>query len=188
MSRYLVKARNRAESTEQSRFPPPRVDFCSIGSPRACRVFEWAIAQPIVRDDPWHHIDQLCIRALTSARAFAAATCRAGPRARRRRTPNILTARKPMGRSTRRRLRTSLLVDPWLEITKLCTEVNISILKQNKSTLWVLEEEISRTGISTIGKWEFTILQNGMVLYTCKDSILSPECLAYWSRWLDVSP
>ena len=31
------------------------------------------ILQPIVRDDPWHHIDQLCIRALTSAREFAAA-------------------------------------------------------------------------------------------------------------------
>ena len=34
-----------------------------------------------VRDDPWHHINLLCIRALTSARAFAAATCSAGPRA-----------------------------------------------------------------------------------------------------------
>ena len=47
----------------------------------AGRVFEWAITQPIVRDDPWHHVDKLCICALTLARAFAAAACRAGPRA-----------------------------------------------------------------------------------------------------------
>ena len=104
MSCCLVNARNRAESTEKSRFPPLRAEVCSVGPPRAARVFERAITQPIVRDDPWHHIDQLCIRALTSARAFAAATCRAGPRARRRRSLNILTAREPMGLSTRRRL------------------------------------------------------------------------------------
>ena len=60
--------------------------------------------QPTVRDDPWHHIDPLCIRAFTSARAFAAATCCARPRARRRRSLNILTAREPMGLSSRRRL------------------------------------------------------------------------------------
>ena len=101
MSRYLVKARNRAESTEQSRFPPPHVDFCSVGSPRAGRVFEWAVAQPIARDDPWHYIDLLCILALTSARAFAAATCRAGPRAPLH-VLNILTVREPMGPSSRR--------------------------------------------------------------------------------------
>ena len=104
MLSYPVNARIRAESTEQSRFPPPSVEFCSVGSPRACRVFEWAITQPIVRDDPWHHIDLLCIRALTSARAFAAATCRAGPRARPHRSLNILTEREPMGLSSRRRL------------------------------------------------------------------------------------
>ena len=52
----------------------------------------------------WHQNDQLWIRALTSARAFAAATCRARPRARRRRSLNILTAREPMGPSSRRRL------------------------------------------------------------------------------------
>ena len=75
MSRYLMNARNRAESTQWSRFSPPRVEFCSVGFPRASRVFEWAITQPIVRDDPWHHIDYLCIRALTSARAFAATCC-----------------------------------------------------------------------------------------------------------------
>ena len=102
MSRYLVNARNRAESTEQSRFPPARVGFCSVGSRRAGRVFEWAITQPFVRDDPWHHNNQLWIRALTSGRAFAAATCRARPRARRRRSLNILTAREPIGLSSRR--------------------------------------------------------------------------------------
>ena len=35
----------------------------------------------------------------------------------------------------------------------------------------ILREEISGNGISTIGKCEFTILQNEMVWYTCKDSI-----------------
>ena len=57
---------------------------------------------------------------------------------------------------------------------------------QNKSTLRGLGEEISGNGILTIGKWEFAILQNGMVSYTCKDSFCSPEYLAYWSRWLEV--
>ena len=67
-------------------------------------------------------------------------------------------------------LRMSLFVDPWLSwlyITKICTEeiyliffYYISILKQNKSTLYILREEISANGISTIGKWVFTILQN----------------------------
>ena len=60
--------------------------------------------QPFVRDDPWHHIDLLCIRTLTSARAFAGATCSARSRARSRRSLNILTAREPMGLSSRRRL------------------------------------------------------------------------------------
>ena len=49
-------------------------------------------------------LDIMCIRALTSARAFAAATCRAGPRARPHRSLNILTEREPMGLSSRRRL------------------------------------------------------------------------------------
>ena len=79
-------------------------------------------------------------------------------------------------------LRTSLFVDCWLEITKLCTEESISVLKHNKSTLWDLEEEASGNGISTIGKRKFTIAQNEMVSFTCKDSIRSPECLAYWER------
>ena len=104
MSRYLVKARNQAESTERSRFPPPRVEVWSVGPPRACRIFERAITQPIVRDDRWHHIDQLCIRSLTLALAFGAATCRAGPRTRSSRSLNILTARAPMGPSSRRQL------------------------------------------------------------------------------------
>ena len=54
---YLVNARNRAESPELSRFPPQHVEFCSVSSQRAGRDFEWAIAQPIVCDYPWHHID-----------------------------------------------------------------------------------------------------------------------------------
>ena len=44
--------KNQAESTELSRLPPPRVDFCLVGSPRAGHVFEWAIMQPIGRNDP----------------------------------------------------------------------------------------------------------------------------------------
>ena len=72
------------------------------GFPSAGRVFEWAIKQSIVCDDPWHHIDQLCIRALTLACAFATATCCARSRARRRRSLNIL--REPMGLSSRRLL------------------------------------------------------------------------------------
>ena len=33
----------------------------------------------------------------------------------------------------------------------------------------------------------FCIAELGMVSYTCQDGILSPECLAYWSRWLEVT-
>ena len=62
-----------------------------------------------------------------------------------------------------------------------CTEVNISILKQNKSTLWVSGNRILTI---QVGNWEFTILQNSMVSYTYKDGTPSPECLAYWSKWL----
>ena len=105
MSRYPVNARNRAKSTEWSRFPPQCAKFGSVGSPRAGRVFEWTITQPIVRDDPWHHIDLLCIRALTLARAFAVAACSEGPRARRSRSLIILTARAgPIGLYSRHRL------------------------------------------------------------------------------------
>ena len=52
---YLVNARNHAESTERSKVTPPRVEFCSVGFPRAGRVFERTITQPMVRYDPWHH-------------------------------------------------------------------------------------------------------------------------------------
>ena len=104
MSCYLVNVRNRAESTKQSRFPPPRVEFCSVGSPRACRIFEGATTQTIMHDDPWHHIDQLCMRALTSARAFAAATWCTRQRARRRRFLNLLTELEPITLSSRSRL------------------------------------------------------------------------------------
>ena len=210
MSRYLVKARNRAESTEQSRFPPPRVDFCSVGSPRACRVFEWAIAQPIVRDDPWHHIDQLCIRALTSARAFAAATCRARPRARRRRSLNILTAREPMGPSSRRRL--ILLASHCMALarerkkpSRIAREIEIfsifagwvpTLVPKHNSRFRIFRHTLCWSLYSiniyeTFGRNKIAVSlwnQNGMVSYTCKDSIRSPECLAYWSRWLEVSP
>ena len=75
----------------------------------------------------------------------------------------------------------SLFVDYWLNITKVCTEVNISILKQNKVTLWDLGEELSGNEILTIGKCKFTIMQYGKISYTNKDSFLSPECLSYWS-------
>ena len=95
MLRYQVNERKQAESTELSRFPPPCADFAG-SVPRAQVAF---LSEPIVRDDPWHHINLLCISALTSAGAFAK-----------------------------------------------------------------------------------------VVSYTCKDSIQSPECLAYWSRWLKLTP
>ena len=66
-----------------------------IGSPRVGRVFERAITQPIVCYDPWHHdIDQLCICALTLARALATATCCARQRACCSRFLNISTAQE----------------------------------------------------------------------------------------------
>ena len=48
-----------------------------LSYPLGCCVSEWPITHPIVCDYPWHHIDLLCIHALTSAHAFAAAACRA---------------------------------------------------------------------------------------------------------------
>ena len=73
--------------------------FASLQS----RIFERAIAQPIVRDDPWHHLDQLTYVLLLwrahSPPRHAARNC-----ARRRRSLNNLMAREPMGLSSRRRL------------------------------------------------------------------------------------
>ena len=40
---YLVNARNRADSIEQSRFPPLLGELCLVSSPRAGRLFKWAI-------------------------------------------------------------------------------------------------------------------------------------------------
>ena len=85
---YLVNARNWAELTEKSRFLPPTVEVCLVCPQRAGLVFEWEITQPTVRDDYWHYIEQLCICAFTSARAFAATTCHTRPRARSSRSLN----------------------------------------------------------------------------------------------------
>ena len=67
-----MNARNQAESPEQSRFPSPKlcVEFCLVGSLHAGWVFEWTIAHPVVHDDPWYHINQWCICALTLAYAL----------------------------------------------------------------------------------------------------------------------
>ena len=92
--------------TRTIRIPPPRVEFCSVSSMLSGCVSEWAITQPILRGDPWHHIDQLCIRALTLRRAFAgiaAATCCARQHTRCRWSLNILKVRKPIGLSLRSR-------------------------------------------------------------------------------------
>ena len=40
--------------------------------------------------------------------------------------------------------------------------------------------------ISSIKKSKITILQNKMALNTDKDIILLPECLVYWSWWLEL--
>ena len=98
-----------------------------------------------------------------------------------------LFLRLRLAQKTGPNLRTSLFVDGCLEITKLCTEESISVLKQNKMTLWDLGEELSGNGISSIGKCTSTTLQHRMVSSTCKDSMLSRGCLAYWSRWLEVT-
>ena len=64
---------------------------------------ERAITQPVVRDNPWHHIDQLCMRALTAERvgSTAAATCSARQHAPHSRSLNIFPAQEPMGLSSR---------------------------------------------------------------------------------------
>ena len=73
-------------------------------------------------------------------------------------------------------LRTSLFVDPWLWINKLCTVEYISILKQNKSTLWLWERKYRKMEFRPQNRllgnesspfccW---FLQNGMVPYTLK--------------------
>ena len=67
--------------------PDPHVGFCSVGSPHAGHILEWAIWQQIVCYYPcqWHHIDQFSICTLTLVCAFAASTfcqCCARPSAR----------------------------------------------------------------------------------------------------------
>ena len=56
-----------------------------------------------------------------------------------------------------------LFVNPWLYITKLCTEEYISIRKQKKSTLWVFGEEILGNGMS-------------LILSTIKNTPVQPKC------------
>ena len=57
---------------------PPHVQLVELGSPHAGHVVEWAITKPIVSDDPWHHIDQLYVRALACSHG-ARATARSPP-------------------------------------------------------------------------------------------------------------
>ena len=115
MSCYSVNARNRAESTEQSesRFLPPRVEFFFVGFPRAGRVFEWAITQTIVRDEPvgsltsYRPVVHICSHYIQRARSpppHAVRESAARLRTRRCRSLNILTVREPMGLSSRCRL------------------------------------------------------------------------------------
>ena len=95
----LMNTRNEANLPEQFRFSPagPRRPaalwvLLSRWLSVASRLFEWAIAHPVVRDYPWYHIDQLCTRAASRSRtdtrrAFAAATSRTTPRGGRLTAP-----------------------------------------------------------------------------------------------------
>ena len=94
MSRYLVNARNRAESAERSRFLPLRVEFCSDIS-TSCA---YALSLGRARSPPPH-----------AAR---------DPRAGRRKSLNILTAGEPMGLSSRRQL--LLLASHRMALTREC--------------------------------------------------------------------
>ena len=82
MSRYLVNARNRAESTEQSRFSPRCAEFCSVGSPRASHF------------RASHHSTYCARRSLTSYRPVVHTCSHFGARVRRRHMPRE-TARAP---------------------------------------------------------------------------------------------
>ena len=201
MSRYLVNARNLAESTEKSRFSPPRVEVCSVGPPPAGRVFEWAITQPIVRDDPQHHI----VRALTSARAFASATCRERPHVRRCRPLNNLTAREPTGLSSRRRLfllashRMALTgerknpnwIARWIKIFSIfawLVKVSTLVPKHN-SRIWVLHSTICWSWWSiniyeTFGAKKIAVSLQNVVSAPCSETGPDLRTSLFVDRWL----
>ena len=65
------------------------------------RIFKWAIAQPF---DPYIMIETCCEYVLSLRHAHSPLPHAARNRARRCRSLNILTAREPMGQSSRRQL------------------------------------------------------------------------------------
>ena len=203
MSRYPVNARNQAVSTELSRFPPPCAEFCWVCSPHAGCVFEWAITQPIVHDYPWHHIDQLWICALTSACAFAAATCCAGPRAPRSRPLNILTAREPMSLSSRRQL--LLLALHRMALTRerknpsqIAREIEIfsifawlvpTLVPKHNSRFWVFRRTICWSWWSiniyeTFGAKKIAVSLRNVVSAPCSETGPNLRTSLFVDRWL----
>ena len=249
--------RNRAECTERSRFLPPHVEFCSVGSPLAGSIFEWAITQSIVRYDLWHHIDQLCIHALASARASLPPHAARSVRETAHAQPQVQqhfygpAAREPMGLSSCSRL-LLLACQPHCSRSRVFSQIFLGLSPRWRFWVFCLQKFVDRIDRLTLmkhlderklqlpcgmlfqrlaqkqvqiwgrhfssivgyrsqnfaqrwtlvygnrinrlfGNWEkkyrereFWALgkessQNEMALYTWKDSILAPECLAYWS-------
>ena len=115
MSRYLVNARNQAESTKQSRFPLHTLSFARL-VPHTHVAFSSEPSHNLLCATILDIISTSYANVLSQARAFAAATWCAGPRARSRRSLNILTAREPMGLSSRSRL--ILLGSHRMKLTK----------------------------------------------------------------------
>ena len=111
-----MNAWNRAEPSQLLRFLPPFIDFCQVCSQRAGGVFEWAIAQLIVRDSPWYYVKQLCMCALALACILTAATCCVRQRASCSRSLNILKASMSMVLSQSSRL--LFLASHRMELTR----------------------------------------------------------------------
>ena len=137
-------------------------------------------------------------------------TCRAGPRARHPSSLNILTAREPMGPSSRRQLiflasHCIALARERKKPSRIAREIEIfsifagwvpTLVPKHNSRFRIFRHTLCWSLYSiniyeTFGRNKIAVSlwnQNGMVSYTWKDSIRSPECLAYWSWWLEVSP
>ena len=185
---YLANARNLAESTEQSRFPSPVANNRDFPLQRHRSLHS-------LRDSRHMSLKMLTVqepmglswrcRLLVLASHRMALT-------RKRKNPSWITQETEI-----------FSIFAWLVPTLVPSWKHNSRFRVFCCTIcwffyWLtfvkhlVERKLQFLEGRNIGKWnfnrkcKFTILQNEMASCTYKDSILSCECLAYWSRWLEL--
>ena len=144
--------------------------------------------------------------ALTLARAFAAATCWARQRQRHCRSLNILTAREPMGLSSRRRL--LLLASNFMALTRerkkpsqIAREIEIfsifawlvpTLVPKHTSRFRIFSSTIcwslwSINIYETLGGMKFAVSLCNVVSAPCSETGLNLMTLLFVGSWLSIT-